>query len=59
MILRKPVFWTVKVLAVVAPERKVNFDAASGALRSWGPLTRACMPVLFLLMLALTKLYAW
>lgn len=36
MILRKPVFWAVIVLAVVAPERKVNVDAASGALRRLG-----------------------
>jgi hypothetical protein len=34
MILRQPVFWTIVVLAVVAPERKVNFNAAYSALRN-------------------------
>jgi hypothetical protein len=29
MILRQPVFGTIEVLAIVAPERKVNFHPAS------------------------------
>jgi hypothetical protein len=34
MTFRKPMFWTVKVLAIVAPEREIDIETADLALQT-------------------------
>jgi hypothetical protein len=41
MILWQPMLWTKIVLAVIAPEGKVDFNAAGRALRRLNPLAEA------------------